>query len=46
MNRHAVGSLLVFLKNTEVGSREGVAEKAMEWRQQRDWDGEDQLGGL
>ena len=31
-NKHAVGSLLEFLENTEVGNREGAAEKAVEWR--------------
>ena len=45
-NKQAIESLLEFLKNTEVGSREGTAERAAEWRQRRDQDGEDQLGGL
>ena len=45
-NKHAAGSLQEFLKNIEVGSREGAAEKAVEWRQRRDQDGEDRLGGL
>lgn len=45
-NKHAVGPLLEFLKNTEVGSREGTAERAAEWGQRRDQDGEDRLGGL
>ena len=43
-NRHAVGSLLEFLKSTQVGSREGAAEKEEEWERRRDQDGEDQLG--
>lgn len=45
-NKHAVRQLLEFLKNTEVGSREGTAERAADWRQRRDQDGEDRLGGL
>ena len=45
-DRHAVGPLLEFLKNTEVGSREGAVEKEMEWEQRRDQEGEDQLGDL
>lgn len=45
-NRHAVGPLLEFLKNTEVGSREGAVEKEMEWEQRRDQEGEDQLRDL
>ena len=44
-NTYAVGSLLEFLKNTKVGSREGTAEKIAEWGQRRDQDGEDRLGG-
>ncbi len=43
-DKHAVGPLLEFLKDTEVGCREGGAERAAEWRQRRDRDGEDQLG--
>ena len=31
-NERAVGPLLVYLKDTEVGSREGAVEKTMEWR--------------
>ena len=45
-DKYAVGPLLEFLKHTEVGSREGGAEKEMEWRQRRDQDAEDQLGDL
>ena len=31
-NERAVGPLLAYLKDTEVGSRDGVVEKTMEWR--------------
>ncbi len=30
-DRHAVGSLLEFLENTEVGNREGAVEREAEW---------------
>ncbi len=43
-DRHAVGPLLEFLKNTQVESREDAAEKEEEWERRRDRDGEDQLG--
>ena len=43
-DKYAVGPLLEFLKDTEVGCREGGAERAAEWRQRRDQDGEDRLG--
>ena len=43
-NNYALGPLLKFLKDTEVGCREGAAEMVEEWRQRRDQDGEDQLG--
>ncbi len=43
-DRYAVGPVLEFLKNTEVGSRDGGAERENEWEQRRDQDGEDQLG--
>lgn len=43
-NKYAVGPLLEFLKETEVGSREGAFEKAGKWARRRDQDGEDQLG--
>ncbi len=36
--------LLVILKDTEGGGREGAAEKAMEWRQKMDLEGEEQPG--
>ena len=43
-NERAVGPLLVYLKDTEVGSREGAVEKTMEWRRRTDQEGEEQLG--
>jgi len=43
-NERAVGALLVYLKDTEVGSREGAVEKMIEWRQRSDREGEEQLG--
>lgn len=43
-DKYAIGPLLELLKNTEVGSGEGGAEKEMEWRQRRDQEWEDQLG--
>lgn len=45
-DKHAVGPLLEFLKNTEVGSREGRGEKETEWERRRDQEGEDQLGDV
>ena len=44
-NTYAVGPLLEFLKNSEVGSREGTAERMAEWGRRRDQNGEDRLGG-
>ncbi len=41
-----MGPLLEFLKNTEVGSREGAVEKEKEWEWRRDREGEDMLGEL
>ena len=41
---YAVGPVLKFLKVTEVGTREGAVEKAVEWVRGRDQDREDQLG--
>ena len=41
-----MGPLLEFLKNTEVGSREGAVEKETEWERRRDQEGEEQLGDL
>ncbi len=43
-NERAVGPLLVYLKDTEVGSREGAAEVTREWRRSSDQEGEEQLG--
>lgn len=45
-NKYAVGSLLEFLKNTEVGSREGAAERGVGWRRMKDQDEKDQLADL
>ena len=42
-NERAVGPLLSYLKDTEVGSREGAAEVTKEWRQS-DQEGKEQLG--
>ncbi len=43
-NEQAVGPLLVYLKDTEVGSREEAIEKRVEWRRRSDQEGEEQLG--
>ena len=43
-NERAVGPLLSYLKNTEVGSREGAAEVTREWRRRSDEEGEEHLG--
>ena len=40
-DERAVAPLLVFLKDMEMGSREGATEKAMEWRQRMDLEGEE-----
>ena len=45
-DKHAIGPLLEFLKNTKVRSREGMVEKELEWEQRKDWEGEDELGNL
>ena len=45
-DKHAVGPLLEFLKDTEVGSRGGAVEREAEWQQRRDQEGEDQLGDV
>lgn len=39
----AVGSLLKFLKNTEIGYRKGAAQRELEWEQRRDKERENQL---
>ena len=43
-NEEAVGPLLEFLKSTEVGGREGVNERELEWMQRDDRVGEEVLG--
>ena len=43
-DERAVGPLLSYLKDTEVGSREGAAEVTREWRRRSDQEGEEQLG--
>ena len=45
-NERAVGPLLVYWKDTEVGSREGAVEKTMEWRRRNDQEGEEQLRAI
>ncbi len=45
-DRYAVGPVLEFLKDTEVGNREGGREKETEWERRRDQEGEDQLGDV
>ena len=42
-NERAVGPLLVYLQNTEVGSREGGVDKTREGRQRSDGEGEELL---
>lgn len=42
-NEQAVGPLLKFLESTEVGCREGAAQRELEWIQRRDKEGENQL---
>lgn len=42
-NKYAVGLFLEFLKETAVGSREGVIGKAVEWARKRDQERGDQL---
>ncbi len=44
-NEQAVQSLLEFLKSTEIGSREGAAERDKEWEMRNDREGEETLGG-
>ena len=44
VNGHFSWTTTRFLKDTEVVYREGAAEKAVEWGQSRDQEGEDQLG--
>lgn len=40
-NEQVVGSLLVYLQSTEMGSREEAVEKIREWRQKNDQEGEE-----
>ena len=42
-NERAVGPVLNFLKDTEVGDREGARERELEWQNKRDQEGEDEL---
>ena len=42
-NEQAVGPVLKFLKDTEVGSREGARERELEWQKRSDQEGGDQL---
>ncbi len=44
-NEQALQPLPDFLKSTEVGSREGAAEKDEEWEMRNDREGEETLGG-
>ena len=39
--REAVGSILVYLRDGEVGRREDAVEKAIEWRQRMDQEGKE-----
>ena len=45
-NERAVGPLLVYLEDTEVGRREGAVEKRRERRQRSDQEGEEQRGSF
>ena len=42
-NERAVGPVLKFLKDTEVGDREGARKRELEWQKKSDQEGEDQL---
>ncbi len=42
-NERAVGPILQFLRNTEVGSRDGTRERELEWQRRSDQEGENQL---
>lgn len=39
----AVGPVLKFLKDTEVGDREGARERELEWQKKSNQEGEDQF---
>ncbi len=43
-NERAVEPVLKFLKETDVGDREGAREREREWQRKNDQEGEDQLG--
>lgn len=43
-NKRAVGPFLVYLQDTEVGSREGAVEETKKWRRGNDQEGEELLG--
>ena len=38
-NKQATGALVKFLKDTEVGSREGAAQRELEWERRNDEEG-------
>ena len=38
-----MGPVLNFLKDTEVGDREGARERELEWQKKSDQEGEDEL---
>ncbi len=42
-NERAVGPVLNFITNTEVGSRDGARERELEWQKKSDQEGEDQV---
>lgn len=42
-NEPAVGPILQFLRNTEVGSRDGTRGRELEWQRRSDQEGENQL---
>ena len=42
-NERAIRPILQFLRNTEVGSRDGTRERELEWQRRRDQEGENQL---
>ena len=43
-NERAIGSLLEYLKSTEVGGRGGGKERELEWERRDDQAGEELLG--
>lgn len=42
-NEQVVGPLLMFLRNTEIGRREGAAQQELEWECRNDEEGESLL---